>query len=102
MKLCIAVAAAVLFATAPARAQGIDKYRDQGYSVSAVTPVFGQLVKMSFPRNFVPAFQNTKGDFYIQENVLQGEDINNWTQMVSLTGKKELASKPGATARALL
>jgi hypothetical protein len=78
-------------------AQSVDKLRDKGASVFAVTPVFGQIVKMSYPRGFVPAFQKTNADFYIQESVPTGENVNSWTQMITLTGKKDFATRPGVT-----
>ena len=63
----------------------------------AVTPVFSQLVAFSYPRGFVPAFEDMKNGSYIQESVLKGESVQSWSQMITLTGAKGLASHPDAT-----
>ncbi|MEH2622036.1 hypothetical protein V1292_000091 [Bradyrhizobium sp. AZCC 1719] len=99
---------AVLSSSTSAMAEGedaistVDKLREKGYSVTSITPIFGQLLKMSYPRAFVPAFVTTKADFYIQESVPTGESINGWTQMISVTGRRDLATKPDATPKAFL
>lgn len=82
--------------------RSIDKLRERGYSVSSITPIFGQLLKMSYPKGFVGVFEKTSGDFYIQEHVPTGENQNTWTQMITVAGKKDQASKPGVTPRAVL
>ncbi len=82
--------------------RSIDKLREQGYSVSSITPIFGQLLRMSYPKGFVGVFEKTNGDFYIQEHVPPGESVNAWTQMITVTGKKDYASRPGATPVAVL
>lgn len=71
--------------------------RQQGYSVRTITPIFGQLVTFSFPKGFVPAFEDAKSGQYIQELVLEGESVKKWSQMVTITGAKGLASNPNVT-----
>lgn len=80
----------------------IDKLREKGYSASSITPIFSQLLKMSYPKGFVGVFEKTSGDFYIQEHVPTGENQNTWTQMITVSGKKDYASKPGVTPTAVL
>ncbi|KYC29593.1 hypothetical protein ACY05_02450 [Sterolibacterium denitrificans] len=75
----------------------VNALRQQGYSVRTITPIFGQLVTFSFPKGFVPAFEDTKGGQYIQELVLEGENVKKWSQMVTITGAKGLASNPNVT-----
>lgn len=75
----------------------VDELRQQGYSVKNITAIFSQLVMFSFPRGFVPAFEDTKGGHYIQEAVLEGENVNKWSQMITVTGAKGLASNPNIT-----
>ena len=75
----------------------VEALRQQGYSVKTITPVFGQLVSFSFPKGFVPAFADAKGGQYIQESVLEGETVNKWSQMITVTGAKGLASNPNVT-----
>src|SRR3954471_11264879 len=69
---------------------GINELRQQGYSVAVVTPVYSQLVRFSFPAGFTPAYQNDTGSYYIQESVLEGQTVQKWSQMITLTGSKGL------------
>lgn len=75
----------------------VEALRQQGYSVSTITPIFSQLVTFSFPKGFVPAFEDAKGGQYIQESVLEGESVKKWSQMITITGAKGLASNPNVT-----
>ncbi len=79
------------------RGKEIESLRQQGYSVHVITPIFNQLLMVSFPRDFKPAFVNTKGNQYIQESVLDGESTKKWSQMITLTGAKGLASNRNVT-----
>ncbi|MCX7180827.1 MAG: hypothetical protein NTX56_19355 [Proteobacteria bacterium] len=74
---------------------GIEAARQQGYPVKTITPIFGQLLMFSFPKGFKPAFEDAKGAQYIQESVLDGETTAKWSQMLTVTGAKGLASNPG-------
>lgn len=69
----------------------------QGRSVTVVTPVYTQLVAFSYPPGFKPAFANDRGTQYTQEFVLEGETVEKWSQMVTLTGAKGLASNQEVT-----
>ena len=62
-----------------------------------ITPIFSQLVTFSLPKGFVPAFEEAKARQYIQESVLEGESIKKWSQMITITGAKGLASNPNVT-----
>jgi hypothetical protein len=79
------------------KANKVDALRQKSYSVGVITPIFSQLVMFSYPKGFVPAFEDTKGGNYIQESVLAGESVNKWTQMITITGAKNLALNPNAT-----
>ena len=61
-------------------------------SVTAISPVFGQLVRFSMPANFVAASEGTKDAFYIREAVPRGETAEAWTQMITVTGSRGLAT----------
>lgn len=65
-----------------------------GSEVRAIMPVFSQLVAFSYPKGFVPVFEQTKNGSYIQESVLKGESVQRWSQMITVTGAKGLASNP--------
>lgn len=95
-------ALAVHGAASAGAAETIDTLRQQGYTVRSVTPVFSQLVMMSFPAGFQAAFEETRGGNYIHEAVLNGENVNNWTQMVTLSGAKEQALNPNITPEKLV
>ena len=72
----------------------IEELRGQGYAVTTITPVFSQLVAFSLPTGFVTVNENAQGGFYMQEAVPKGETVNNWTQMLTLSGFKDLARNP--------
>jgi len=97
----VCLAALLLAAQAATAQQSVDELRRRGYSVSAITPVYAQLVKFSFPAGFQPAFQKDSGTFYIQEAVPKGETVDSWSQMITLTGSKGLAANPAATPQSM-
>jgi hypothetical protein len=74
----------------------IDEFRQKGYTVQAVTPIFSQLVLLSFPKGFKGASEQTNdaGNFYVQESVLEGETTARWSQMITVTGAKGLSANP--------
>jgi hypothetical protein len=61
-------------------------------SFTVISPVFGQLVRLSIPATFVAVHENTEDTFYIREAVLKGETVNAWTQMITITGSKGMAT----------
>ena len=61
-------------------------------SVTAISPVFGQLVRFSMPSSFVLVFEKTNGPNYIREAVPKGETTEQWTQMITVTGHKGAAT----------
>jgi len=80
----------------------------QGYAVqpgkptSAITPIFSELVMSPCPDGFHPAYQNTNGGHYTLEMVLKGETVDQWTQMVTVTGVQGHSTDPTVTARTRL
>jgi hypothetical protein len=82
--------------------QGVETLRQQGYTVSTITPIFGQLLRTSFPKGFqvVPVFEKVlPGQRYMRETVLEGENANEWTQMITIMGAKDLASNADITPK---
>jgi hypothetical protein len=61
-------------------------------SFTVISPVFGQLVRMSMPASFVAVYENTENAFYIREAVLKGETVKAWTQMITITGSQGMAA----------
>ncbi|MCX7176879.1 MAG: hypothetical protein NT159_23765 [Proteobacteria bacterium] len=80
---------------------GIEALREQGYSIRTISPIFSQLVAFSFPKGFTTVFEDAKATQYIRESVLAGENIQKWSQMVTITGAKGLAANPNITPQAL-
>lgn len=79
----------------------VEASREKGYTVQTITPVFSQLVLYSMPRGFKSVFENSNGMQYIQEAVVQGETVHKWTEMITLTGAKGMASNPNVTPKIL-
>jgi hypothetical protein len=90
---------------APAGAQDktdIEALRKQGYSVRMISPIFSQLVMLSLPKGFTTVFEDTSGGQYTREAVLDGETVERWSQMITVTGAKGLASNPRLTAQSFV
>ena len=60
------------------------------------TPVFGQIVAFTLPGGFVAGFESTAATNYIQEFVPHGESVEQWSQMITLTGAKDQARDPAS------
>jgi hypothetical protein len=69
----------------------------QDASVTSITPVFGQLVSFRLPTGFTPVYDNANETNYIQEAVPEGETYDQWSQMITLTGAKDLALDENVT-----
>lgn len=61
--------------------------------VYSKTPVFSQIVGFGFPINFVEGHQQATTKQYILELIPKGESVQKWTQMITLTGTKDVASR---------
>jgi hypothetical protein len=70
-------------------------------SFTVISPVYGQLLRFSMPANFTVASENAKPAFYIREAVLKGETINQWSQMITITGARGVATNPGFSPQGL-
>lgn len=83
MKAKVAVlllAMSSLAAALPARPEG---------GMTMTTPVFGQIVSYQLPAGFQPSYEEAGTEGYIQEAVPAGETVNDWSQMVTMTGIKD-------------
>jgi len=63
-------------------------------SVSWTMPVWSEIVNLSWPIGFHSDYENTRGGHYMIELVPKGETANQWSQMVTVSGEKGLASNP--------
>jgi hypothetical protein len=70
--------------------------------VATVVAVFSQLVRYSVPAEFMVADEHHNESFYIREHVPHGENSDQWTQMLAVTGTRDLATSAGATPQTLL
>ena len=76
-----------------------------GERVTAISPIFHQLVTFSLPPEFKSAkatSERNNGTFYMREQVPEGESLEQWTRMITLTGTRDLAKNPNATPQAML
>jgi hypothetical protein len=89
---CIATALVLLIASLQAPAARGEDVKLPPF-VTVVSPIFGQLVAFSQPSNFVLGFENVDGSSYIREVVPNAETVEKWTQMITVTGAKELAEQ---------
>ena len=83
------VIASVMLCASPAFAQ----------STIAIAPVFSQLVTMPVRPGFATAYVASNDTNYINEAVPAGESVDDWTQMITLTGGKgQSTGNPGQDA----
>ena len=87
-------------ANAPAKeaapsAAGDEPSDKKGWTQRVISPVFSQLVMLSQPVDFVVRFENAKGGSYIREAVPKNELVEDWSQMITVTGLKS-ASETGS------
>jgi hypothetical protein len=71
----------------------------QAKSLLSITPIYSQLLSFSYPAGFAPVFENSKDNQYIQESVLKSESLDRWSQMITVTGAKDMASNPAITPK---
>ncbi|PUE21627.1 hypothetical protein B9Z43_00030 [Limnohabitans sp. MMS-10A-192] len=97
--LLLALTAVFLATSSQAQAPeaSISDLATQGHSVTVATPVYSQIVMFSYPPGFKPAFAKNTGSSYMQEYVLEGETVEKWTQMVTLSGAKGLSTNQALT-----
>lgn len=76
----LALAMTCLSTAPPARSQD---------GMTMTTPVFGQIVSYRLPPGFQPSYEDANGEAYLQEAVPAGETVNDWSQMITMTGVKD-------------
>src|SRR5262245_53267704 len=83
----------------PARTQGPG---NEPTTIVAISPIFSELVMFSLPKGFRTVFERTSGKNYVREAVVEGETVERWSQMITVTGAKDLASNPNASPQWLV
>jgi hypothetical protein len=71
-------------------------------NITAVTPIFGQVMAVRYPSQFRMVNEETKGNYYLQESVKSGDTVDQWSEMITLTGRQGAASLPQASAKAFV
>ena len=69
---------------------------------TGVTPIFGQLIALAYPSQFRRGNQETNGPNYLQESVKSGETVDQWSEMITVTGRQGAASLPQASPKAFV
>ena len=67
-----------------------------------ITPVFHRLVAFSLPAPFKLSFERTTGNIYVREHVPEGQSVDDWSRMITLTGVQGMSYSPEATPQAYL
>jgi len=68
-------------------------------SSAIITPVLGQLIGFTLPAGFEMQKEETSGDRYFRGAFLKGETTKNWTQMISISGAKNIDVDPAKSAQ---
>lgn len=76
--------------------------RPHGAVYQVVRPIFSQLLLLSYPQAFKPAFENTGPDQYVLEAVPGGDPHARWEQMITVTGARGKAESDKARPDILL
>ena len=71
-------------------------------SLLAISPIFSQLVAFKMPLAFHVVNEETSAHGYIREAVPTGETVDQWTQMITVTGYKGVAANPGPPPASLI
>src|SRR6202453_3753261 len=67
-----------------------------------VTPIWSEILVLPLPTGFVGTSARAHNDFYTNEMVLKGENVDRWTQMITQTGRQGLSSRPDVTPEGYL
>ena len=60
---------------------------------SFVRPVFAQKVELSVPANFALGYETEEAGYHLSELVPQGQSVDAWGQMITLTGRQDMAAQ---------
>ncbi|OWY27330.1 hypothetical protein [Herbaspirillum robiniae] len=71
---------------------GEDEGSLQQPQIRMISPIFSQLLMLSLPSGFKPsAFEQATASNYIREAVPVGQTVQRWTEMITVTGVRNLA-----------
>lgn len=66
-----------------------------------VAPIWSRIVVWAVPDDFASAFASTRGGSYLQEFVPRGQSVQDWREMITVTGTRGLAEGRRDAARDL-
>ncbi len=98
----LAVASFLVLVAGAAIAPGADAPARPGGAQRVITPVFHRLVAFSLPPPFKVGFERTSGNVYVREHVPEGQTVDEWTRMITLSGVQGMAYNPAASPQAYL
>lgn len=75
---------------------------EKATSFLTISPIFSQLVAFKMPLAFHVVNEETSAHAYIREAVPSGETVEQWTQMITVTGYKGVAADPGPPPAVLI
>ncbi|MEP7186940.1 MAG: hypothetical protein ABI767_14000 [Rhodanobacter sp.] len=76
--------------------------REKATSFLVISPIFSQLLAFKMPLMFHVVNEETSAHGYIREAVPNGETADQWTQMITVTGYKDVAANPGPPPAVLI
>jgi hypothetical protein len=97
----IAASSLALLAGAAA-APAADEPVKQGGAQREIAPVFHRLVAFTLPAPFKVAFERTTGNIYVREHVPEGETVDEWSRLITLSGVQGMAYSREATLQEYL
>src|SRR5690606_25863734 len=84
-------------------AVSVEEEPARGEGIRTFTPVFEQIVSFVHPVEFRLVFEDVAGSDYTQQHAPQGETAHDWSQLITLSGHKGIATRqpltPGAFAQ---
>ncbi len=76
--------------------------REKATSFLVISPIFSQLLAFKMPLVFHVVNEETSAHGYIREAVPNGETVDQWTQMITVTGYKDVAANSGPPPAVLI
>ena len=93
---------AAIFAGSVVLGFGLAAAAETGKVPRAAAPVYDSVVVFALPGGFEPAFENEQNGAYILELVPQGQSLDAWTEMLTLTGVDNAQQNAGMSAKEIV
>lgn len=99
MRCLIFLLALICASPGLATAEETSKTGTQAANPIVISPIFGQLVMFTLPADFTTVSEQPTAETYIREAVLKGETVDQWSQMITVTGAKTTPTHPDLSAQ---